>query len=369
MLACARIGAAAHGRLRRLLRRRAARPDQRRRGEGVITADGGYRRGKRRALKPAVDEARPRTPDVEQRARRRRTGRTSSGPRAATCGGTTSSTTADAEHTPRRSTPSTRSTSCTRRARPAKPKGILHTTGGYLTQVAYTHWASSTSSPTPTSTGARPTSAGSPATATSSTGRWRNGATSVMYEGTPGHPAPRPLVGDHREVQGHDPLHRADAIRTFMKWGEESRPARPVVAAAARLGRRADQPRGVDLVPRAHRRRPLPGRRHLVADRDRRDHDHPLPGVTDDQARLGDDAAARASRPTSSTTRATGAQRRAATSCSPSRGRRCCAASGATTSATRRPTGRGSRGCTSPATAPRRTRTATSGCSAGSTTS
>ena len=53
----------------------------------------------------------------------------------------------------------------------AKPKGILHTTGGYLTQVAWTHRTSSTSSPTRTSTGARPTSAGSPGTPTSSTGR------------------------------------------------------------------------------------------------------------------------------------------------------------------------------------------------------
>ena len=55
----------------------------------------------------------------------------------------------------------------------AKPKGILHTTGGYLTGVPPpTSW-SSTSSPTRTSTGARPTSAGSRATPTSSTGRSR----------------------------------------------------------------------------------------------------------------------------------------------------------------------------------------------------
>jgi acetyl-CoA synthetase len=51
----------------------------------------------------------------------------------------------------------------------AKPKGIMHTTGGYLTQVAFTHSTSSTSTPTPTSIGARPTSVGSPATATSCT--------------------------------------------------------------------------------------------------------------------------------------------------------------------------------------------------------
>ena len=42
-----------------------------------------------------------------------------------------------------------------------KPKGILHTTGGYLTQAAYTHYGgASTSSRRPTSTGAPPTSAG-----------------------------------------------------------------------------------------------------------------------------------------------------------------------------------------------------------------
>ncbi|MEJ7757869.1 MAG: AMP-binding protein [Nocardioidaceae bacterium] len=42
-----------------------------------------------------------------------------------------------------------------------KPKGVLHTTGGYLTGVSvHPLVGSSTSSRTPTSTGARPTSAG-----------------------------------------------------------------------------------------------------------------------------------------------------------------------------------------------------------------
>ena len=52
-----------------------------------------------------------------------------------------------------------------------KPKGILHTSGGYLTHVAYTHKYVFDLHPTPTSSGAPPTSAGSPATATSSTAR------------------------------------------------------------------------------------------------------------------------------------------------------------------------------------------------------
>ena len=81
------------------------------------------------------------------------------------------------------------------------------------------------------------------------------------------------------------------AIRTFIKWGAEiPDEARPLLAAAARLGRRADQPQGLALVPQGDRRRTLPDRRHLVADRDRRDHDHAAAGDHRDQAGLGDDA-------------------------------------------------------------------------------
>ena len=90
-----------------------------------------------------------------------------------------------------------------------KPKGILHTTGGYLTQARlHAPRRSSTSSPRPTSTGAPPTSAGSPATLhrLRAAGQRRDAGD---VRGHPGHPAPGPLVGDHREVQGHDPLHRA----------------------------------------------------------------------------------------------------------------------------------------------------------------
>ena len=88
-------------------------------------------------------------------------------------------------------------------------------------------------------------------------------------------PGQGPLVGDHRALQGRHPLHRADRDPRPHEVGPGvRRAARPLLAAAARLGRRADQPRGVDLVPRAHRRRPHAGRRHVVADRDRDDHDH-----------------------------------------------------------------------------------------------
>ena len=71
-----------------------------------------------------------------------------------------------------------------------------------------------------------------------------------MYEGTPDTPHQGrwwEIIEKYRVTI----LYTAPtAIRTFMKWGDDI-PAdvRPVLAAAARVGRRADQPRGLDLVP------------------------------------------------------------------------------------------------------------------------
>ena len=102
-----------------------------------------------------------------------------------------------------------------------KPKGILHTTGGYLTQVAYTHhnvfdlkadsdvywctadvgWVTGHSYIV--------------------YGPLANGATQVIYEGTPD----TPHRGRWWEIvakYGVTILYTAPtAIRTFMKWGEE----------------------------------------------------------------------------------------------------------------------------------------------------
>ena len=89
------------------------------------------------------------------------------------------------------------------------------------------------------------------------------------------------------------------------------------LAAAARIGRRADQPRSVDLVSPAHRRRALPGRRHVVADRNRHDHDHAAARLHQHQARLGDAAVSRHHR--RDPQRAGRAGRRRAAACSRSR--------------------------------------------------
>jgi acetyl-CoA synthetase len=103
----------------------------------------------------------------------------------------------------------------------ARPKGIMHTTGGYLTQVAWTHkhvfdlhadtdvyWC-----------------AADVGWVTGHSyivyGPLMNGATSVMYEGTPDHPD-RDRLWQIVQKYGVTILYTAPtAIRTFMKWGPE----------------------------------------------------------------------------------------------------------------------------------------------------
>ena len=101
-----------------------------------------------------------------------------------------------------------------------------------------------------------------------------------------GQPAQGPLVGDHPAVRRHHLLHRAHGDPDVHEVGRRHpREVRPVLAPRPRVGRRADQPGGLRLVPQDHRRRPRADRRHLVADRDRRDHDQPAARRDRGQAR------------------------------------------------------------------------------------
>ena len=152
----------------------------------------------------------------------------------------------------------------------AKPKGILHTTGGYLTGVSYTHHAVFDLKP---DTDVYWTAADIGWVTGHSYivyGPLANGATSVMYEGTPDTPHRGRWWEIVAEVQGDHPLLRAHGDPHVHEVGRAGPgQVRPVEPAAAGQRRRADQPRGLDLVPEEHRRRPRSGRRHLVADRDR----------------------------------------------------------------------------------------------------
>ena len=101
----------------------------------------------------------------------------------------------------------------------AKPKGILHTTGGYLTGVAATH--RDVFDLQPDSDVFWCTADVGWVTGTYIVyGPLANGCTSVMFEGT-GLSGQGRLVGDHRALRRHDLLHRADRDPGCMKWGVE----------------------------------------------------------------------------------------------------------------------------------------------------
>ena len=103
----------------------------------------------------------------------------------------------------------------------AEPKGIMHTTGGYLTQVAYTHKYVFDLHPETDVYWCAADVGWVTGHSYIVYGPLANGATSVMYEGTPDHPD-KDRFWAIVERYGVTILYTAPtAIRTFMKWGSE----------------------------------------------------------------------------------------------------------------------------------------------------
>jgi acetyl-CoA synthetase len=102
-----------------------------------------------------------------------------------------------------------------------RPKGIMHTTGGYLTQAAFTHRYVFDLKPDDDVYWCAADIGWVTGHSYIVYGPLANRATSVMYEGTPNYPAEDrfwDIVERYRVTQ----LYTAPtAIRAFMKWGEE----------------------------------------------------------------------------------------------------------------------------------------------------
>ncbi|WP_020015783.1 acetate--CoA ligase [Promicromonospora sukumoe] len=226
MLACARIGAAHSvvfgGFSADALRSRIADAE----ATLVITADGGYRRGAPSALKPAVDEALAPKEGAEPTTVRkvlvvRRTEQDVDWVEGRDVWWHEALAEASDQHEPVAVEAEHPLFILYTSGTTGKPKGILHTTGGYLTQAAYTHKNVFDLKPETDVYWCTADVGWVTGHSYVVYGPLVNGATQVLYEGTPDTPH-RGRWWELIEKYKVSILYTAPtAIRTCMKWGDD----------------------------------------------------------------------------------------------------------------------------------------------------
>ena len=190
----------------------------------LVTSDGQFRRGKAVEVKSAADEAARDLPHLEHVLVVRRTGQDVAWTEGRDVWWHETVDAASPEHAPEPFDAEHPLFIIYTSGTTGKPKGLVHTSGGYLAHASWSHWAHFDAKPTDVHW-----CTADLAWVTAHTyeiyGPLSNGLTQVIYEGTPGEPR-RERHLEIIERYGVTVYYTAPTlIRTFMSWFGDALPA------------------------------------------------------------------------------------------------------------------------------------------------